>query len=352
MTVNSLAKQDAGWFDGSGVRSDVVVASRVRLARNLADLAFTGCASEADLASVTGRLASWADSNALEAPVTYFDAADLGHQGCQVLVERHLISPALADADGPRGVAVASDESVSVMVNEEDHFRIQAMGAGLDLRATWEAARGLEAELGRHFGFAFSEDWGYLTACPTNAGTGLRASILVHLPGLALTQEMESAIRAVTQMKCAVRGLHGEGSAAQGNLYQVSNQVTLGCTAGDILDSLERVVGQLLQCEAEARAAAAREIGPQIEDKAWRAFGLMCHARLLTAEEFMNLSSALRLGAALGLLPGAEVGMLNALMVKTKPSHIQAISGRELEPPERDIVRAEVVRMALSGTSS
>jgi len=350
MTVNDLAVQDARWFGRSGVSSDVVISSRVRLARNLVDVPFTGCASEVDLRSVTQRIASWSGSDVSNGSVTYFDAGALGRQGCQVLVERHLISPALADARCPRGVAVVSDESVSVMVNEEDHFRIQAIGPGLDLRATWEAARELESELGQHFGFAFSEDWGYLTACPTNAGTGLRASILVHLPGLALAQELEAAIRAVTQMQCAVRGLHGEGSAAQGNMYQVSNQVTLGCCAGDILDSLERVAGQLLQCEADARSAAVKEIGPQIEDKAWRAYGLIRHARLLTTAEFMNLASAIRLGAALGLLPKAEVGMLNALMVKTKPSHVQAISGRELKPPERDAVRAEMVRMALSET--
>jgi protein arginine kinase len=263
-------------------------------------------------------------------------------------VERHLISPALARAQWPRGVAVAQDESASVMVNEEDHFRIQAIGAGLDLHGAWEAARRLEAALGRAFGFAFSEDWGYLTACPTNAGTGLRASLLVHLPGLALTRELEGAIRAVTQMGCAVRGLYGEGSAVQGNLYQVSNQVTLGRCAGEILDDLDRVADRLLAGEADARAVVMKEIRPQIEDKAWRALGLMRHARLLTAEEFMNLTSAVRLGVALGLLPKAEVGMLNALMVKTKPSHVQAITGRDLEPPERDRVRAEMVRRAMS----
>ncbi len=348
MTVNDLAGRRAGWFGGAGDHCDVVVSTRVRLARNLDDIPFSEFASEEQLRDLSSRLVAWCQNGRQGGPLTYFDASELGCQGRQVLVERHLISPALADASRPRGVAVAGDETASVMVNEEDHFRIQAVGAGLNLGDTWEAARGLEADLADRFGFAFAQEWGFLTACPTNAGTGLRASVLAHLPGLALTQELEAAVRAVTQMGYAVRGLHGEGSAVQGNLYQVSNQVTLGRCDTDILEGLERVVGQLLDCETRAREALMDEVRVQVEDKVWRAWALVRHARLLTASEYLNLASAIRLGVAFGLLQKVEVGMLNELMVKTKPAHIQAITGRQLEPPERDAVRAEMVRTALA----
>jgi len=345
MTFGNLAGQTAGWLDGSGAQPALVVSSRVRLARNLQAIPFVHRASvearRTVIAAVTACCGQMPE-------MTFFEADGLSDVERHLLVERHLISPALAKGQGPRGVLVAPDQAVSVMVNEEDHLRFQAILSGFQTYDAWGRARRLERELSEGLAYAFAPQWGYLTACPTNTGTGLRASLLVHLTGLVLTQEMEKVVRGVTQMGLTVRGFYGEGSEASGSLFQVSNQVTLGHSEEALLEALEKAVGQLLSCEENARETLMRDARPQIEDKVWRAYGLLKHARILTSQEVMNLSSAVRLGIALGILCDIDVRVLNRLMVSILPAHLQYFKGRNLSSHERDILRADVVRQQMT----
>ncbi|MBK37216.1 MAG: protein arginine kinase [Gemmatimonadetes bacterium] len=342
MTFKDLAGDTATWLDGSGQSATVVVSSRVRLARNLDQIPFTNRATEAEQQAVVDAVAS-----APSPSMVFFRTTDLTELERQLLVERHLISPALAEEKGARGVLVEPGECLSVMVNEEDHLRIQSILSGFQPDEAWVAARKLEAGLADRLKFAESDRWGYLTACATNAGTGLRASVLIHLPGLVLTREMDRVIRGVAQMGFVVRGIYGEGTASAGNLYQISNQLTMGKAEEALLNDLRSVVDELIACEINARETLLREAETQIEDKVGRALGILRNARLLTSQELMNFSSALRLGIDLKMADDVDLASLNRLMVESKPSHLQFRAGRSLSPVERDVLRAERVRSQL-----
>lgn len=347
MTFNDFASRSAGWLDGSGRQASFVISSRVRLARNLVQKPFTNRATDTDKREIVACVVDAASSSPCPEMV-FFDTGALNELERQLLVERHLISPALAREKGPRGVLVDETEVASVMVNEEDHLRIQVILSGLQPREAYEAARTLERDLAGGLDFAASPRWGFLTACATNTGTGLRASTLIHLPGLALTKEMDGVVRGVAQLGFAVRGIYGEGTDSAGNLYQISNQLTLGRSEQTLLEGLNRVVGQVVECEMNARETLAREAKRQIEDKVWRAVGIMERAQLLTSQELMNFSSAIRLGIDMDILPGLKTGTINEIMVSTQPSHLQHRAGKPLDPGERDVLRASVVRERLT----
>lgn len=346
MTFDSLAGKTAQWLDGTGERSDLVISSRVRLARNLSAFPFTSRLSETSRRRVMETVAASCQSLEAHAGAGFFDAAELSGLQRQFLVERHLISPALAAGRGPRGVWVEPDEVLSLMVNEEDHLRFQAIVSGFEPSAAWAGVRAVEQAL-QDLSYAYREPWGYLTACPTNTGTGLRASVLIHLPALVLTQEIDGVVRGIGQMGFTVRGLYGEGTDVAGNLFQVSNQVTLGRSPEDILEMLNQVVGRLAEFEERARQTLMRDARVQVEDKVYRALAILRNARLLTSNETLNLSSAVRLGVGLQLVDDVPAGLLNALMVLTKPSHLQHRAGRTLESQERDSMRADLVRSRL-----
>jgi protein arginine kinase len=347
VTFDDFAERSAGWLDGSGRQASFVISSRVRLARNLAQTPFTNQASETDKHEIIQQVVEAAESSPCPEMV-FFDTGAQNDLERQLFVERHLISPALAKEKGPRGVLVDETESASVMVNEEDHLRIQVILSGLQPVEAYEMANSLERDLAGGLDFAASPVWGYLTACATNTGTGLRASTLIHLPGLALTKEMDGVVRGVAQLGFAVRGIYGEGSDSAGNLYQISNQLTLGRSEQTLLEGLSRVVGQVVECEVNARETLSREARDQIEDKVWRALGIMERAKLLTSQELMNFSSAIRLGIDMEVLPGLATGTINDIMVSTQPSHLQHRAGKPLSANERDILRASVVRERLS----
>jgi protein arginine kinase len=233
------------------------------------------------------------------------------------------------------------------MVNEEDHLRLQAIQSGFQPKNAWRIINRIDSELSIHFVFAFSDQFGYLTACPTNTGTGLRASVLIHLPALVLTQEIDKVLRGIAQVGLTVRGLYGEGTAVSGNLFQISNQTTLGQSEEDIIDSLEQVTKQIIGYEEDARATMRRDAKVQIEDKIWRAYGILKSARVLTSQEFMNLTSAVRLGVAMGMIADVKIRTLNQLIIWTQPSHLQKRAGQSMGPEERDVYRADFVRKAL-----
>ncbi len=344
MTFDELAKQPVSWLDGSGFQSTMVVSSRVRLARNLKGVPFTHRASEKDRQSIVDSVVGSCRKGESTTEMAFFETWRLSDVQRKLLVERHLISPDLEAGKEGQGVLVESDETLSVMVNEEDHLRLQVILSGLQAHEAFWAVRRLEGELASNLDFAFSKQWGYLTACPTNTGTGLRASILIHLPGLVLTQEIDGVVRGVTQMGFAVRGIYGEGTDAAGNLFQVSNQITLGHSEGELLELLEQVIAQFIEYEENARETLLRDARPKIEDKVWRAYGILKHARLLSSQEVMNLSSAVRLGIGLGIIRDVEIGMLNAIMVETQPSHMLYSAQKSLDSQSRDRIRAKKVR--------
>lgn len=348
MTLEDLVHHVARWLDGSGDQATLVMSSRIRLARNLADLPFAHRANAEQLREIVRDVLRASQEVQAFRKATYFSTSRLSEMDRQVLVERHLISPALAKERAFRGVLVTDKEQYSVMVNEEDHLRVQVLWSGLQLEEAWEQADRLDDELSCVLRYAYSDRYGYLTTCPTNAGTGLRASVLIHLPGLVLLREMEQVIQGLSEVGLTVRGFYGEGTDAVGNLFQISNQVTMGYPEEQTISMLTNMVRQVIEMEMDAREVLIRDARSQIEDKIWRASGILHNARLLTTREFMRLSSAVRLGYSMGMLSGPAPGVMNELMVSTQPSHLQRWAGKRLDPAERDMLRACMVRKRLS----
>lgn len=344
MNIEDLVYNAASWLSGEGDADGMVVSCRARLARNLAAWPFAPKTTLEDQERIIEQVLSASQKCRQMRDASFFQMNALPANQRQLLVERHLISPALAKSKGQRGVLFNADESLSVMINEEDHLRLQAILPGLQTHAAWQRVDALDDALRSELEWAQSEHWGFLTACPTNTGTGLRLSVLIHLPALVLTEDMERVMRGLTRMTFAVRGFYGEGTNAVGNLFQISNQVTMGVPEGEIVEKLSAVTQQIMGHEREAQAALLADASAQVEDKVWRAYGILRHARVLSGQEFMNLLSAVRLGCSLGMIDGLPLGFINQLMIITQPSHLQAESRTALSPADRDVRRAELVR--------
>jgi len=343
-----LIKRPVAWLSGEGEEAGLVLSSRVRLARNLAKHSYPVRAEPAEARQIVDIVKTAIEKSSLADNGLFLDSESITEDDRDVLIERHLISPEFLRDEMPRGLYVDEEVAASLMVNEEDHLRIQAVRSGLDLRHAMDRARGIEMELGERLNFDFDSRLGYLTACPTNVGTGLRVSVLIHLPGLALTKEMDTVLGQMNKVGLTVRGFYGEGSDVLGYLFQVSNQTTLGRTEEDVLDSLEKVTRQLIAYESNARQALFTDASPQILDKIWRSYGILSNARVLTSQEAMNLLSAVRLGVAIGEPLGLTLGKVNELMLSTQPAHLQRHAGHPMSSEERDVARAELVRKHLS----
>ena len=348
MKLDSLVRATPSWMGGGDDAGGIVVSSRVRLARNLAGYPFSTRIKPPQQQRVIDEVLAAAEGSSAMADATYFAIGPLGDSDRRLLVERHLISPALAEEEGERGILFSRDESLSVMINEEDHLRLQAIWPGTRGREAWSAISSLDDELLKTLSCARDPALGFLTACPTNTGTGLRISVLIHLPALVLTEEMERVLQGLGELSFAVRGVYGEGSNAAGNLFQVSNQATLGTSEASLVDSLIAVTEKLIDCERDAQECLMEEARAQVEDKVWRALGLLANARVLSSQEFMNLLSAVRLGHTLGLVSGLSSSFLNHLMIATQPSHLRAEAGRDLKAGERDLRRADLVRRRMA----
>ena len=343
-----IAAQPSPWLGGEGPHADLVVSTRVRLARNLAGIPFSHRAREEQLRGVLASVASAvAGAPSFEQGVM-LRMNDLTALDRQLLVERHLVSHELADGARPRGILIGPEERLSLMVNEEDHLRLQTMTSGFQLADAWGVADKADDELSQALDFAFSEEIGYLTACPTNTGTGMRASVLIHLPALVLLKEIDRVLKSVMQVGLNVRGLYGEHSDVMGNLFQVSNQTTLGHGERESIESLDRVARQVMEHESRARERLVRDARVQIEDKVWRAYGLLRHCRAIAAQEVINLCSAVRLGVSMGLPGLPPLRVVNELLVLTQPAHLQHAFGGELSPGERNVYRAQLVRERLA----
>lgn len=334
----------------AGPATEVVLSSRIRLARNLEGLPFPHRMTDPEADQLIRSVEAGVNEInlvGLSSKVKLFRLADHPPLERQVLVDKHLISPQQAQAARGKAVAISADESISVMVNEEDHLRIQCLAPGLQLRETWRLASLVDDALEQKLNYAFHPQRGYLTACPTNVGTGLRASVMVHLPGLVLTQQAGRLFHNLAQLGLVVRGLYGEGTEAAGHIFQISNQTSLGKAEEETIQHLEAVANKIIQAELEARQHLFKEMRLQMEDRIGRAFGILSNARIMTTEEAMRLLSDIRLGISLGLLPKLDQRLMNELMVTMQPAFLQKVEGRELEPVERDIRRATMMRSRL-----
>jgi protein arginine kinase len=346
-TIRDLLDRDGAWLAGTGPSTDTVLSTRVRLARNLASHPFPSRAREEQLAAVLGRVETAAASVPGLRGARLLRMGDLAPSERQFLVERHLISHELAQGSKTRGLLVGRDETVSAMLNEEDHVRLQTLLPGFQLSEAWDVANAVDDDFGASLEYAFSPEIGYLTACPTNAGTGMRASVLIHLPALVLTKQVRKVVKGVLQVGLAVRGFYGEGSEIMGNFFQMSNQTTLGKSEHEILMNLERVTTQIIEYEARARDVLLKDARVQIEDKVYRALGTLRYSRSISSQEVVSLTSAVRLGVALGLPGLPPVHVLNRLLILTQPAHLMAREEKEMDAPRRNVLRAGMARKLL-----
>lgn len=345
--IDRMVRRAAVWLDGSGPDSETVLTTRVRLARNIASLPFIARARE-DQLSVVMRSVSAAAEKTDELPgCAVLRMVDLTDLDRRFLVERHLISPDFSNQSPNRGILISEDETASIVVNEEDHLRIQVLCSGSRISRAWERANDLDSQLERNLEYVFSPELGYLTSCPTNVGTGLRASVLVHLPALVLTKQIRKVIQGVAQVGLAVRGFYGEGTEVVGNFFQISNQITLGQGEQETLAGLERVLQQVLGYEEKARDLLVKDAAAQVEDKVWRAYGTLANCRVVSSQEIVNLTSAVRLGVALGYKGLPDIGVLNEILVLTQPAHVQVAAGRVMDSTERNHERAREVKKRL-----
>ena len=350
MKLDELILSPSPWLKPGGPQSDIVLSTRVRLARNVAGRPFATRLRPEERQDLEA-FQKKAVVKALGArDITWFELGDVSEIDRRCLVERHIISRELAAAEGQRGVAVDGAQRLAIMANEEDHLRLQIIFPGLQLQEAWLEADSVDNHLEEEITYAFSPKLGYLTACPTNVGTGMRASVMLHLPSLVLTKQIEKVFRAVARMRLAVRGLYGEGTQATGDIYQISNQASLGRSETDILKTLGAVIPQIVDYEQQARRVLADESPAILDDRIYRAWGILTHARTISSDETLTLLSAVRLGVHLERLKGIDIGVINELFLLTRPGHIQKIRGAELAESERDIARADYIRKRLGST--
>ncbi len=329
----------------------IVMSSRVRLARNVKDAAFPGWAKKPERVHVLELLRP-----AIQALPEMKDAFSenmdsLSALDKQILVERHLISREHAAKSAGSGLVLNREETLCFMINEEDHLRMQALRPGLQLRQAWTAIDQADSALEKKHEYAFSAELGYLTACPTNIGTGIRVSAMLHLPGLVLAEQINPIIQSVNKLGLAVRGLYGEGTEALGNVFQVSNQMTLGESESAIVERLEKVLAQIIEHEENARATLLEKKPKMVYNHIGRAYGILANAHSISSKETMNLLSLMRLGIDLGLFPGSERSLVDELFILTQPAHLQKQHSEKLSAEERDLLRADMVRERLKPVS-
>ena len=347
MKFSSLITSPGEWMRTDGPHHDIVISSRVRLARNLRDLPFPGWAKKADRIAILEQLKPQVESlSEMDDAFTEY-LQDLSALEKQVLVERHLISREHAAKGIGSAVVMNRQQTLSIMINEEDHLRMQAIRCGFQLKNAYKLANKADNALEDTLEFAYSPQLGYLTACPTNVGTGMRASAMLHLPALVLSETINQVIQSVNKIGLAVRGLYGEGTEAMGNLFQISNQTTLGEKEEDIINRLGKVIGQIIEHERSAREKLLQEKRTMLLDQVGRAYGILGHAHSMNSKEALNFLSLIRLGVDLGFFPSDYRLPADELFMETQPAHLQKNSQQKLSAEERDALRAEIVRNKL-----
>ncbi len=350
MKLADLTQHGGEWLRGAGPMHDVVISSRVRLARNLAGMPFLSRCTRQQQEEVETRLRDQILQADIGETVFYVALAEAGELDKQILVERHLISRQHGEANYPRGVVISESEMLAVMINEEDHIRMQILRSGLQLAEAVEQIESLDDKLQDRLDFAFHSKYGYLTACPTNVGTGLRLSVMLHLPALKMTGDIEKVFQAASDLHLAIRGLYGEGTEASGDFFQVSNQTTLGKTEQQLSDEFcNQIIPHFIEYERRARQELMAERRPAVEDKVFRAVALLNAARQISSDETMYLLSLARLGLHLGIVTSPDLKTINELFLSTQPGHLQRILKSEMSPKDRSVARAKLIRSRISG---
>jgi len=348
MKLNDLLNQESEWLKETGPNSDIVISSRIRLARNLERLSFSHWADEKEQQEVLNQVESAINTSNYLKGSLILRMRDLSNIDKQFLVERHLISREHAAEPDHKGVVISDREIVSIMINEEDHLRFQVLQSGFNLQEAKSLIDRIESELEPHLNFAFSSNWGYLTACPTNVGTGMRASVMLHLPALVMTSQITKVLQAIAKLSLTTRGLFGEGTEARGNFFQISNQISLGRLEVELIDNIERVIRQVIEYEQNARNNLLTHNRELIEDRVWRAYGILKGVRIISSNETIDLLSSMRLGVDMGILKDIGRGIVNELFILTQPAHLQKIEGKALTADKRDVKRAELIRKRLN----
>ena len=348
MKIQILLNKTSEWVQAKGPEAEIVLTSRVRLARNIREFPFPHQATTKQREEILGAVGRVIENlpllqGSLSLRLDTMDVLDK-----QFLVERHLISREQAQGSDPKAVIISDLEIFSLMINEEDHLRMQAVKSGFQLRDAYALIEDLDSQMEKKLHFAFDASLGYLTTCPTNVGTGMRASVMLHLPALVLSKQINQVLQAIIKLGLAVRGLYGEGTEASGNLFQISNQVTLGKKESDILDNLERVIKQILGHERNARKLLLKNNLYQLQDKIGRAYVILKNAHIISSKEAIELLSTMRMGVDLGLFKGIDRQCINEMILLTQPAHLQLATARTLDAEERDMARAELIRQRMA----
>ncbi len=345
----TLNNSHSGWM-GEGPESDVVVSSRIRAARNIIGMPFPHLLNIEDSKDIFQSIKAAVESDELKIKfggLNFCEMSSLSAVERQILVEKHLISPDLLENYPQKAVAIKDDETISIMVNEEDHLRMQSILPGFQLTKAWEIVDNLDDSLETMLDYAYCEQLGYLTACPTNTGTGLRASVMMHLPALVMINRIKDVLGTVSKLGLTVRGLYGEGTDASGNLFQLSNQVTMGQTESDIIANIISVAEQIINNERAARDALMKERRELIEDKVGRAYGVLRYAGIMTSEEAVRLLSDLRLGVSLGIIKDLPIGLVTELMVAIRPAFLVKDSVKDVSNFAIRVKRAALIKKRL-----
>ena len=335
------------WMEADGPESGIAISSRVRIARNLAGKPFPHQLNNEKAEEVVSAVRELVESGSLTWQTGVLELGLLNELSAverQILVDKHLISPDLINNFENKAVVLRDDEVISVMINEEDHLRIQCLLSGLQLNEAWRLINQVDDGFESVLDYAFSEQLGYLTACPTNVGTGLRASVMLHLPALVMVKQLKEVLNAISKVGLTARGLFGEGTEALGDLYQISNQITLGLVEEDIISNLIAVVRKIISQEKATRTALFNDRQHFVKDRVYRAYGILKNAHILSSEEAMRLFSDLRLGVEMNLLSGIPIKLLNVLMVRIQPAFLTKLAGWEMPSHRRDVFRAKLIR--------
>ncbi|MDD5432263.1 MAG: protein arginine kinase [Candidatus Omnitrophica bacterium] len=348
MKINDLINHTSEWLKGTGPNSDIVISSRIRLARNLEKFPFPHWANKKQ-----GELSLKAIEDAVNKidllkQTTVFKLQELDSVDKQFLVERHVMSLEHAQKSESRAVVVDQDEVIAVMVNEEDHIRMQVMQSGFNLFEAWNIINKLDDSFAKELTFAFLPEWGYLTACPTNTGTGMRGSVMLHLPALVMTRQIDRVLAAISKLSFTTRGLYGEGTQASGNFFQISNQLSLGFKEEELIDNLSGLIRQIIEQENQAREALFSKNKAAMEDRINRSLGILKSAHIISSQETIELLSMVRLGVDSNVIKGIDRRSVNELFIITQPAHLQKIENKKLSSEERDVERAKIIRSKLS----
>ena len=349
MKLNHFARRDISWLKPSSISDSSVISTRIRLARNINGCPMPGRADSDEMQQCLNSVFKAAEQSSFFRNSKKIILKDCSEIDLRLLLERHLISHGHA-VSAYGGVIIDEREQMSIMVNEEDHLRIQFISSGLNLFDSWEVISRADDELSQKLEFAYSDKFGYLTACPTNTGTGMRASCQLHLPGLGMTGSLAGTMENINKMGMVVRGLYGEGTRVMGNVLQISNQVTLGVSERRIIDSLKRLVSQVIAREKKVCAGLYEADRESLKDAVCRSHGLLVNAHKISFEEALDLMSTLRFGVYTGMLK-CDLNMLNNLMIAIQPSHIEQIENLRMSDSERDIARARIIRDTLRKNS-